>query len=105
YTPLWITPELWPVWWRPTESCLSMTMIRDPGRRRSTSRATASPTIPAPTTARSYRPEPGTLDGSPAASCCVTGQQDSGAVAAALSQHRRALDWAAPKGFLSLSPD
>src|SRR5688500_2846911 len=51
--PAWMTPLLWPVWWNPTSSCFSSTATRRPGRRRSISRATARPMIPAPTIARS----------------------------------------------------
>src|SRR5215467_2551791 len=49
-----MTPELWPVWCCATEGCLSTTSTLAPGRRRVTSRATASPTMPAPKTATSY---------------------------------------------------
>src|SRR5256885_448448 len=54
--PAWITPLLWPVWWKPTSLSLSRTRSERSGCRRLSSRATARPTIPAPTTARSHSP-------------------------------------------------
>src|SRR3954454_1684077 len=49
-----MTPLLWPLWWAATSSSRSSTATRRPGRRASSSRAVARPTIPAPTTARSH---------------------------------------------------
>src|SRR5512133_1449166 len=51
--PAWITPLFAPVCPLPTSGARSTTTTRSPGRRRSSSRATASPTMPAPTTATS----------------------------------------------------
>src|SRR5215211_764422 len=52
--PAWMTPLLAPVWPPATaEPCSSTTADRS-GRRRVSSRATASPRIPPPTTARSH---------------------------------------------------
>src|SRR5687768_11667077 len=48
--PACTTPELCPVWWAATRSSFSSTTTRLPGRRRVSSRAIASPTMPAPTT-------------------------------------------------------
>src|SRR5687768_1247039 len=48
--PACTTPELWPVWWAPTRGSFSQTVTVVSGRRRASSRATASPTMPAPTT-------------------------------------------------------
>src|SRR6476469_2521233 len=48
--PAWTTPELWPVWWAATRYSFSSTTTRVPGRRRTSSRAIASPTMPPPTT-------------------------------------------------------
>src|SRR5687767_12480084 len=47
--PAWTTPELWPLWCRASASSCSRTTTRVPGRRRRTSRPTASPRIPPPT--------------------------------------------------------
>src|SRR3954449_11149368 len=52
--PAWITPLEWPVWWKPTSSSFSSTATRRSGSRRVSSRAAASPRIPAPTTATSH---------------------------------------------------
>src|SRR5215472_229093 len=62
--PEWITPLLWPVWCAPMRASLSTSANRRPGRRRSNSRALASPTIPAPTTTTSYVDTPGIVGGS-----------------------------------------
>src|SRR3954453_7245658 len=48
-----MTPELWPVWWKPIWSSRSSTTSVRARPRRSSSRATARPRIPAPTTATS----------------------------------------------------
>src|SRR5215211_2640746 len=53
--PACTTPELWPVWWTPTRSSRSSTRTPRSASRSSSSRATASPRMPAPTTARSQR--------------------------------------------------
>src|SRR4051795_10691367 len=47
------TPELWPVWWKPATASRSSTLTLLPGARASSSRATARPTMPAPTTTTS----------------------------------------------------
>src|SRR5437879_5632386 len=52
--PEWITPLLWPLWCAPTTGSLSITASRVWGRRSSSSRAAARPTMPAPTTTTSY---------------------------------------------------
>src|SRR4051794_36142501 len=54
--PAWMTPELWPVWWAPISGSRSSTTTRSRGWRVASSRATARPTIPAPTTATSQAP-------------------------------------------------
>src|SRR4051794_15266054 len=61
--PAWITPLLRPVWCRPTSCSFSSTQTLSPGRRISSSRATASPRMPAPTTARSQSPEASVVAG------------------------------------------
>src|SRR5918994_747233 len=48
--PACTTPELWPVWWAARRSSFSRTSTFVPGRRRVSSRATARPTMPPPTT-------------------------------------------------------
>src|SRR4051812_16049069 len=53
--PAWTTPLLCPVWCRPTSGSRSSTHSDRPGWRSSTSRATARPTMPPPTTRRSVR--------------------------------------------------
>src|SRR3954454_16207130 len=53
--PAWTTPLEWPVWCSPTFGSRSSTATLLSGCRRASSRATASPTIPAPTTAKSVR--------------------------------------------------
>src|SRR4051794_10109855 len=45
-----MTPELCPVWCAPTRDSFSTTVTSAPGRSASSWRATASPTMPAPTT-------------------------------------------------------
>src|SRR3954470_7095142 len=52
--PAWITPLLAPVCPPATAGAASSTTASRPGRRRFSSRATASPRIPPPTTARSH---------------------------------------------------
>src|SRR3954468_4475555 len=52
--PAWITPLLEPVWPPATAGPCSSKTASSPGRRRVSSRATASPRIPPPTTARSH---------------------------------------------------
>src|SRR5690242_15222189 len=47
------TPELWPVWWKPVTGSRSSTVTVRSGCRASSSRATARPMMPAPTTATS----------------------------------------------------
>src|SRR4051795_9061626 len=47
------TPELWPVWWKPGTGSRSSTLTLRPGSRASSSRATARPMMPAPTTTTS----------------------------------------------------
>src|SRR3954453_20378995 len=54
--PAWATPELRPVWCSAGSGSLSRTATRRPGRRRWSSRAAASPTIPAPTKTASTSP-------------------------------------------------
>src|SRR4051794_41351811 len=49
--PAWMTPELWLVWWAPSAVSRSSTTTRRP--RPASSRPTASPTMPPPTTATS----------------------------------------------------
>src|SRR3954452_10374584 len=51
--PPWITPLLWPVWWKPTSGSRSSTTTRWSGWRASSSRAVARPRMPAPTTTTS----------------------------------------------------
>ena len=48
--PACTTPELWPVWCAARRSSFSSTTTSVPGRRRTTSRAIATPRIPPPTT-------------------------------------------------------
>src|SRR6266516_1007551 len=55
--PACTTPLLCPVWWAPTSDSFSSTRSARPGCRSASSLATASPTIPAPTTAMSHSPE------------------------------------------------
>src|SRR5918996_1760094 len=52
--PAWITPLLAPVWPVASSGARSSTTAFRSGRRRVSSRATARPTIPPPTTARSH---------------------------------------------------
>ena len=52
--PAWITPLEWPVWCAAIRGSRSSTATRRSGSRRPSSRATARPTIPAPTTATSH---------------------------------------------------
>src|SRR5918992_4369898 len=52
--PAWIPPLLAPVWPVASAGARSSTTASRPGRRRVSSRATAKPTIPPPTTARSH---------------------------------------------------
>src|SRR6185312_1976543 len=52
--PAWMTPEERPVWWAPIRGSASSTQRRAPGRRESSSRATAWPTMPPPTIATSH---------------------------------------------------
>src|SRR5215217_7687313 len=61
------TPELCPVWWKPMSCSRSSTETLRPGWRASSSRATARPMIPAPTTmmSGSSRGKPAMLDGPP----------------------------------------
>ena len=51
-----MTPELWPLWWTPTEDSFSSTAIRSPGRLASSAIAVARPTSPAPMTMTSSVP-------------------------------------------------
>src|SRR5262245_38183668 len=51
-----MTPELWPVWCPAMAGSRSSTCTDRPGWRASSSRATARPRMPAPTTATSYSP-------------------------------------------------
>src|SRR6266852_882544 len=53
--PEWMTPLLWPVWCIPSFDSLSRMTIRALGARSSSARAVASPMIPPPTIATSYR--------------------------------------------------
>ena len=48
--PACTTPELWPVWCAASRSSFSSTTTSVPGRRRTTSRAIATPRMPPPTT-------------------------------------------------------
>src|SRR5690242_21262788 len=48
--PACTTPELWPVWCAASRSSFSSTTTSVPGRRRTTSRAMATPRMPPPTT-------------------------------------------------------
>src|SRR5947209_17006605 len=48
------TPELCPLWWAATWDSFSRTATRRPGNRRTNWYAVASPTMPPPTTARSW---------------------------------------------------
>src|SRR3954447_26481016 len=61
------TPELWPGGWKPMSCSRSSTETLRPGWRVSSSRATARPMIPAPTTmmSGSSRGKPAMLDGRP----------------------------------------
>src|SRR5918998_72934 len=52
--PAWMTPLLAPVWPPATAAPRSSTAALRSGRRRFSSRATASPRMPPPTTARSH---------------------------------------------------
>src|SRR5215217_6278659 len=52
--PAWMTPLLAPVWPPATPGPRSSTTADSSGRRRFSSRATANPRIPPPTTARSH---------------------------------------------------
>src|ERR687895_2053555 len=52
--PAWMTPLLAPVWPVASTGARSSTTAFSSGRRRVSSRATARPTIPPPTTARSH---------------------------------------------------
>src|SRR5690348_17293896 len=68
--PAWTTPLLRPVWCEPSVASFSSTVTDDPGARCSTSRATASPMIPPPTTtveATGLQRVDGGLDGEGAA--------------------------------------
>src|SRR3954451_23399729 len=56
------TPELCPVWWNPATGSRSSTVTVRSGRRASSSRATARPMMPAPTTTTSGS-ERGVADG------------------------------------------
>src|SRR5215218_422299 len=51
--PACATPELWPVWCMAGRGSRSSTTTLRPARRRASSRATARPRMPAPTTAKS----------------------------------------------------
>src|SRR4051794_29138074 len=53
--PACTTPLLWPVWWRAMPSSRSITASFSRGWRRPSSRAAASPRMPAPTTATSQQ--------------------------------------------------
>src|SRR3954447_14230506 len=61
--PACTTPLEWPVWWRATSSSFSSTAILAFGSRRRSSRAVASPRIPAPITAVSQRAGGGCVGG------------------------------------------
>src|SRR4051812_669646 len=52
--PAWITPLVWPVWCAARRCSRSRTHSFAIGRRRSSSRATARPRMPPPTTTRSH---------------------------------------------------
>src|SRR4029077_11562340 len=52
--PEWITPLLWPVWWRPTSASFSTTTSPQPGKASCNDSAVARPTIPPPITQKSY---------------------------------------------------
>src|SRR3989304_2021713 len=56
--PEWITPLLWPVWWRPTPGSFSSTQRYAFGLRSRIASAVASPTIPPPPTATSKESSP-----------------------------------------------
>src|SRR5947207_12298669 len=64
--PEWITPELWSVWCVPTRSSFSSTVTAAPGRSSSSRWATASPTIPPPTTRYRFIPRKLPATGPPA---------------------------------------
>src|ERR1700753_3919547 len=51
--PAWTTPELWPGWWVASCGAVSRTVRLRPGWRCRSSRASARPRMPPPTTARS----------------------------------------------------
>src|SRR6185437_2200705 len=51
--PEWMTPLLWPLWWRAISGSFSSTARRSWGKRRVASMAVAKPTIPPPITRRS----------------------------------------------------
>jgi hypothetical protein len=51
--PEWMTPLLCPLWWAAIRRSFSTTATRRPGRRASSSRALARPTMPAPITTTS----------------------------------------------------
>src|SRR3954447_25309315 len=61
--PACTTPLEWPVWWRATSSSFSSTAILAFGSRRRSSRAVASPRMPAPITAVSQRAGGGRVGG------------------------------------------
>ena len=52
--PEWMTPLLWPVWWRPTSVSFSTTTSSQPGSSSSNDTAVARPTMPPPITQKSY---------------------------------------------------
>src|SRR6185436_16985842 len=61
--PAWTTPLLWPVWCCASSPSPSSTTRLSAGRRSPSSRATASPRIPPPTTAMSASKSPGQPSG------------------------------------------
>ena len=52
--PEWMTPLLWPVWCVPSSDSFSQSTSYSEGKRSSSARAVASPTMPPPMIATSY---------------------------------------------------
>ena len=52
--PEWITPLLWPVWWVASSASFSQITSDSEGKRSSSPRAVARPTMPPPMIATSY---------------------------------------------------
>src|SRR5919106_5657661 len=52
--PEWMTPLLWPVWWRPSSASFSQSTSFSAGNLSRSARAVASPTMPPPMMATSY---------------------------------------------------